>query len=238
MLDATFYLDGVDAKTYGIQLQKPITISEAVPIVEKQTVPGRNGDLIWETGSYKNRIAKASCFFLHTGAERGFITAGKFLFGEKGYRKLQTSDDRFHFLMARVKKGLSFDVRAHTLAPFEIEFDCKPQRFKNDSAGGYYEFESSGTIENPTGFTALPLIVIRGTGAGRLNVGGCVVNIKAITNGILSLDSETQNAYNDSGNQNMNIEAPVFPTLPLGETTISWTGGIQSVTIRPRWWDL
>ena len=55
MLNETFYLDGIDARSAGIQLQAPIEFSEAVPVVEAQTIPGRNGDLIWETGSYENK---------------------------------------------------------------------------------------------------------------------------------------------------------------------------------------
>ena len=53
MLNETFYLDGIDARSMGVQLQKIIEFSEAVPIYETKTIPGRNGDLIFETGSYK-----------------------------------------------------------------------------------------------------------------------------------------------------------------------------------------
>ena len=56
--------------------------------------------------------------------------------------------------------------------------------------------------------------------------------------GVLYLDSDTQNAYNNNGNQNMNINAPSFPTLPGGETQIAFSGGINRVEIVPRWWEL
>ena len=54
MLDETFYLDGIDARTVGIRLQKPITFSEPVPIVESENVPGRNGSLIYDYESFEN----------------------------------------------------------------------------------------------------------------------------------------------------------------------------------------
>jgi phage-related protein len=127
-------------------------------------------------------------------------------------------------------------MRLRTLAPFDIGFDCKPQRFVKDGENAVV-FTASGTIFNQYGQTALPLITVYGNGTGRLTIGDCVVEIKAL-DGTLYLDSDTQNAYNDSANQNMNINAPTFPVLNDGETPISFSGGIKSVEIVPRWWEL
>ena len=69
MLNETFYIDGVDAASAGIHLQKPIVFSEAVPNIESKTIPGRNGAFIFDTGSYKNRSGSASCFCLQDGVE-------------------------------------------------------------------------------------------------------------------------------------------------------------------------
>lgn len=236
MLNETFYLDGIDARSAGIQLQAPIEFSEAVPIVEAQTIPGRNGDLIWETGSYENRSGSASCFCLQKDVEKAVSSAGRFLMGKKGYRRLETSDDPDHYWMARVENSPQIAMRLRTLAPFEIGFDCKPQRFLK-SGENPIELTSVGSIFNQYGQTALPLISIYGNGPGKIRFGGCVIDVKVL-DGVLYLDSETQNAYNESGNQNSNIEAPYFPTLPDGEIPVLWNGGIERVEIVPRWWEL
>ena len=83
----------------------------------------------------------------------------------------------------------------------------------------------------------MPLITLYGNGTGTLTIGDCVVEIKSLS-GVLRLDSDTQNAYNDNGNQNMNINAQSFPTLQDGETRIAFSGGINRVEIVPRWWEL
>lgn len=236
MLNETFYLDGIDARSAGIQLQAPIEFSEAVPIVEAQTIPGRNGDLIWETGSYENRSGSASCFCLQKDVEKAISSAGRFLMGKKGYRRLETSDDPDHYWMARVENSPQIAMRLRTLAPFEIGFDCKPQRFVKNGENTIV-FNSNGYLFNKYGQIALPLITLYGEGAGILTVGDCVVEVKAL-DGTLLLDSENQNAYNDYGNQNMNINAPIFPTLPDGEIKIEFSGGIERVEIVPRWWEL
>ena len=236
MLNETFYLDGVDARSAGIQLQAPIEFSEAVPVVEAQTIPGRNGDLVFYTGSYENRSGSASCFCLQKDVEKAVSSAGRFLMGKKGYRRLETSNDPDHYWMARVENSPQIAMRLRMLAPFEIGFDCKPQRFVKTGENAIV-FNSSGSLFNQYGQVALPFITLYGQGKGRLTIGDCVVEVKAL-DGTLYLDSDTQNAYNDSGNQNLNINAPVFPVLGDGEIPIAFSGGIKRVEIIPRWWEL
>ena len=236
MLNETFYLDGIDARSAGIQLQAPIEFSEAVPVVEAQTIPGRNGDLIWETGSYENRSGSAPCFCLQKDVENAISFAGRFLMGKKGYRRLETSDDPDHYWMARVENSPQIAMRLRTLSPFEIGFDCKPQRFVKDGENAVV-FTANGTIFNQYGQVALPFITMHGQGAGRLTIGDYVVEVKEL-DGRLCLDSDTQNAYNDIGNQNMNINAPAFPVLGDGEIPIAFSGGIEKIEIIPRWWEV
>lgn len=236
MVKETFYLDGIDARSAGIQLQAPIEFSEAVPIVEAQTIPGRNGDLIWETGSYENRGASASCFCLQKDVEKAISSSGRFLMGKKGYRRLETSDDPDHYWMARVENSPQIAMRLRTLAPFEIGLDCKPQRFVKAGENSVV-FTTNGSLFNQYGQIALPFISLYGQGAGSLTIGDCVVDVKTL-DGTLYLDSDTQNAYNDSGNQNLNINAPTFPVLGDGEIPVAFSGGIERVEIIPRWWEL
>ena len=236
MLNETFYLDGIDAASAGIRLQKPIVFSEAVPNIESKKIPGRNGDLIFETGSYKNRSGSASCFCLQEDVETAISSAGRFLMSKKGYRRLETSDDPNHYWMARVENSPQIAMRLRTLAPFEISFDCKPQRFVKSGENSVV-FTSNGSISNQYGQIALPLITLYGNGTGTLTIGNCIVEVKSL-DGVLYLDSDTQNAYNNNGNQNMNINAPSFPTLPDGETRIAFSGGIERIEIVPRWWEL
>lgn len=236
MLKETFFLDGIDARSVGIQLQAPIEFSDAVPIAEAQTIPGRNGDLVYYTGSYENRSGSASCFCLQRDVEKAISSAGRFLMGRKGYRRLETSDDPEHYWMARVENSPRIEQRFRMLAPFEIGFDCKPQRFVKVGEN-HIVFTSNGSLFNQYGQIALPLIILYGQGEGRLTIGDCAVEVKAL-DGTLYLDSDTQNAYNGNENQNTNIDAPVFPTLPNGEIPIAFSGGIERVEIIPRWWEL
>jgi phage-related protein len=138
--------------------------------------------------------------------------------------------------MARVENSPQIAMRLRTLAPFDIGFDCKPQRFLKDGENAVV-FTESGSIFNQYGQVSLPFITLYGNGAGWLTIGKITISVTSL-DGTLYLDSETQNAYNNNGNQNMNIIAPVFPVLPDGESIVAWGGNIERVEIVPRWWEL
>lgn len=237
MLNETFYLDGVDACSAGIRLQNPIEFSEPVPVCEIESIPGRNGDLIFETGSYENRTGFAECYAIdQCRVETKIRSINRFLFSKSGYRKLETSDDPDHYWMARVENGARIEQRLRKLSPFELSFDCKPQRFVRSGLNAISVSENRA-INNPYGFPALPLIKVFGNGGGNLTVGDKTVEILSLSD-LLYLDSETQNAYNETGYQNANIIATEFPILNSGKNEIYWDGGIERIEIIPRWWEL
>jgi phage-related protein len=155
---------------------------------------------------------------------------------KRGYRRLETSDDPNHYWMARVENSPQIAMRLRTLAPFEVGFDCKPQRFLK-SGENAVSFSRNGRIENVYGQNARPLITVYGNGNGSLTIGKYTVSIESI-GGSIYLDSETQNAYNNYENQNANINAPEFPVIEPGDNVVSFQGGITSVEIVPRWWEV
>ena len=240
MLNETFYLDGIDAGTVGIKLQKPITFSEPVPIVEYENIPGRNGSLIYDYESFKNRTSKALCYCLDNDVELQIRAVNKFLFSSTGYRRLESSDDPNHFWLARISSGARIELRKGKLAPFEIIFDCKPQRFlkSGELATSFFGSDEGYVFYNQTGFNAKPLINVYGYGSGTLKIGKYTVEIGDSGASPVILDCDTQNAYSASENLNKYVNAPEFPVLVPGENKISYSGSISSVRIVPRWWEL
>jgi phage-related protein len=241
MLKETFFLDNIDASSVGLRLQSPVEFSEPVPVVESDEIDGRNGNLIYETGVYENRTATARCFALQKCVGNALTAINRFLLSKHGYRRLETSDRPNHFWLARVSNGARIEQRMRTLAPFEIEFDCKPQCFVKDGENAVL-FTSNGVINNQYFHSAKPLIKLYGSGDGVLYIGEYRVDV--LDSGGMSsgkplfLDSDTMNAYNVDGNQNKSIKCIDFPVLVDGENTIKFSGGIEAVSIIPRWWEL
>lgn len=231
-------LDGVSSLDVGIFLQKPVEISAPVPNVKNEIVPGRNGDLHYWDGSYKNRTGKAEAYTLASEkVALNFGAINSWLFSAPGYRRFETSEDDEHFMMGKVVNGGDVEVRAQRLAPFEMKFDLKPQRFLK-SGEEILTFDIIGEIENPTVFDALPIIHVFGDGSGNVSINDRNVRILDMA-GEMILDCETENAYSSTqGNLNAYIEAKEFPVLTAGTNLLIFTGGVTSVKIVPRWWEL
>lgn len=236
MRDQYFIYDGISSKDMGIQMQGPIKIGAAQKKVTKISVPGRSGDLVISEESYENRQAEARCFILERGAVRYVDALSKWLVFDSSYRRFEMSEDTEHFYLAMLTEFPEIDIRRKVLIPFTLEFDCKPQRFFKQGEV-LLTLTEAGNIYNPSPFPAEPIITVYGSGSATLNVNGYVAKLNDI-DGHITLDSETQNAYKGTLNKNGTVSIPEFPKLGEGANSISWTGGITSVVVTPRWWTI
>ena len=200
-------------------------------------VPGRNGDLLIDSGAYDNYTQSYEVYFnaecRRTPAAARAVR--QWLQQPVGYQRLEDSYDGDFFRMAYYSGPADIENLMNLFGRMVISFICKPQRWRKD--GQFPTLLSSPSSLYNGGFPALPLIQVNGNGAGNLYVGPYTVEIQELDGHIL-LDSETQNAYKDALNKNSAISTSAFPVLEAGENTISWDGGVTSVEIIPRWWTI
>lgn len=205
---------------------------------EAQTIPGRNGDLLFVEDAYDNYIQP---YEIYLSAEqlclpRAARAVAQWICAPRGYQRLEDSYEPDVFRMAYYAGPLELSNILNRFGRATIEFNCKPQRYLKSGERAIALAQSGAKVYNP-GMTALPLITVYGSGAGTLTAGGRTVHLKSIDE-YLVLDSDTQNAYKGMLNKNSTISAPEFPVLPPGESTVTWTGGVQRVEVVPRWWVL
>jgi phage-related protein len=237
MVDYEIWIDGVSNKEAGVVMQGAVEISPAVPRVETVEIPGRNGDLHFWDGSYENRTATVGAYVYQPDfVKTAFSRVNQWLLSSVGYRKLATDDDAEHYMLARVVNSADIATRIRRLAPFEIEFDCKPQRFLI-AGDDPIVVTSNKTIENPTIFASKPLYKINGSGSGVLTIGSHSLSISSI-DGYVCYDAETQTAYKGTVNRNSAVSGSDGLPFEGGEQLVNFSGGITSVEIIPRWWEL
>lgn len=231
------WLDGVSNEDVGIRMQGAVEIEAAVPRMQTIEVPGRNGDLhIWD-GSYENRKATVAAYVYRPDfVKSAFGVVSGWLFGSMGYRRLVTDDDRDHYMVARVTNSAEIAARIRKVIPFEIEFDCMPQRFLNIGEESF-TVSANMVVENPTIFASKPLYRINGSGVGVLTIGSYTAEFKDI-DGYVYYDADTEIAYKGSINKNATVNAPKCLPFEGGEQPVNFSGGITSVEILPRWWEL
>lgn len=128
-------------------------------------VPGRDGDIFVDNGSYNN--VKRS-YALAIGSEsidysRLAYELSDWLHSAKGYAKLTDTYDPDHYCMAAfVDEGTIANI-LNNAGRLTVSFNCKPQRYLV-TGDDTIELNTSGSaIYNPTMFEARPLIKVYGT---------------------------------------------------------------------------
>ena len=161
----------------------------------------------------------------------GEITA--WLFGNsRGYKKLMTSDDLDHYFLARVKNAAEVADRIRRLLPFNIEFDCKPLKY--DILGeNAVIFTGEGNLYNKYFEPSRPIITVYGSGQGNVYIGNQNIAISNVDE-YVTIDAEMQDAFKGLQNKNATVNTADIVLLP-GNNAISFSGGVTSVEIKPRW---
>lgn len=205
--------------------------------VTKATIPGRNGDEVQDDGTYANVVQPYEIWF--NGQPFGGFNAGaarvaNWLLGPKGYQRLEDSYDPETYRMALYAGPMDITNWMLRRGRATLEFDCKPERWLK--SGQIPVTITSGEVLYNAWRETKPLLYV--TGNGTLNIGTKSITISG-TSGEVTIDCDVKDAWQGINNLNGNIEVANrdWPTLPPGETTVTYTG-LTSVKIVPRWWRL
>lgn len=231
--------NGVSSKDYDIQVEHPPGYQTPARDYEVIHIPGRNGDLVIDNGSYQN--VKRSYQIAIGDLEKDFTSMAnsiaEWLNSASGYARLEDSYEPEYYRMAMFQDEVSIENILQHAGRATIDFNCKPQRFFK-SGENPLRLSNPTTLFNPTRFHSLPCITVHGSGNGILGIGVYRISISNISGAII-LDSDIQDAYYGTVNRNSDIMlSNGFPELIPGENDITWEGGISYVEVIPRWWTL
>lgn len=203
-----------------------------------QEIPGRNGDLLIDEGAFENITIKYPSGIIDNMPVRvkEFIN---FAGSKAGYQRLEDTYNPDEFRLAQYAGGtqVKADDYMNRIGTFDLEFNCKPQRFLK-SGEKKLEFLTSGFLLNHTNFGSKPKIHIAGNGSGTVRIGNYIITITNLDE-YMDIDCELMDATKGTLNENAKVSfnADSFLIEP-GENGISFTGGIESVIITPRWFKI
>ncbi len=162
----------VSARDYGIFISGEGAYDAPVRNVEFVTVPGRNGAIPIDKGSYDNITIEYPAFtFALTQTEfRKKLTDFKnAIMSQIGYQRLVDTYHPDEYRMAIYCEGLEVDPTHYSRAgSFTLKFTCKPQRYLT-SGENEIEVSNGDVVNNPTLFEASPLLKIDGYGTVSFN---------------------------------------------------------------------
>jgi len=223
---------GFRSDTAGLLVERRHTLGLPERDIEKISIPGRNGDVLIDHGSYQNVRVSYDCAARDNAALellKQALTAGG------GYRLLT---DSFSPWQRMALYASALDVEELILQRafrFTVAFDCKPQRW-HDRAQAIAGV-TVVTVMRPAGYTqGDPRIEITGTGPVTLTMPQGNIALGTLT-GLAVIDSEAMVAFrvNTDGTRTA-IDVPFWPRLTAQSTTITSTGGVTGINVHPRWW--
>ena len=206
-------------------------------------IPGRNGDLVIDNGSYQNVTRKYSISVGEIDGNFTTLAAGvsEWLHSASGYARLEDSYESDYFRLAYYVADAEMENLFHQAGKMSIEFNCKPARFLKAGERAV-PFTTAGSLRNPTFQKSFPKLTVVVSGSGTLTVGDQTITISGLTGSTrMVIDSELQDVYEEGSLTNLNSKVSFsdgFPLLSPGVNAITFTGSITSVEVVPRWWIL
>lgn len=149
-----------------------------------------------------------------------------------GTGDLYTSDDTEHVWKATVLKEVKYTRVSYNGKMYdqaEVTFRCQP--IMRERVPEIVELTAPGTLHNIGNVEALPEITVYGNGNCTVEIGGQTITLEGVS-GDVTIDSGAGYVYAESGAMSMKGE---FPTLGLGDTAVSFGGGVTSLVITPNW---
>ena len=238
----SFTYNGVSSLDMGLRIESKNVFSAPQYDVKFQSIPGRDGDLILPNGRFPNVQVTYSVFLPAKTLQelRQKLTAVKsWLFTEPDrYHELRDTYDTTAFRRAVINTQLDIEDQLNRIGVFTVSFSCLPYKYLNSGLDPVTVSSSPFALTNPTAFPAKPYIKVYGSGAGSIAVNGSGGQARwdlTDIDGYLEIDSEQMNFYKGAAPRGDHVEGSGFPVLYPGANSITFAGGMTSVTVIPRW---
>ena len=228
--------DGEDSRDYGVYITGSGVFNAPGWAIDEVAIPGRDGLFLMAGRRLENIEVTYPCFIYANYKEQISRFRNMLLSRNGNYVRIMDSYHPGEFRSGvyagpfEVEPTLKLDAGS-----FDLTFNCMPQRYLL-SGQETITLTASGEIENPTPFSAKPLI--RAYGTGSLSAGGGSITVNAAPSaGYTDLDCNTMEAYigGTSRNAYISLGNYSFPRLYSGTSRVN-ISGFSKVEITPRWW--
>lgn len=232
-----FSFENKKSTDFGLIVKGERTIGAASPGVEFIEIPGLSGDLISSNKRYKNYEDNYDCALLPTdNVENAAHKIKAWLQSAVTYGRLIDYNEPYYYRKAVCVNSIEIAKTLSIIGMCTITFNCKPQYYRLDG-DTVKSFTAAGTLSNPEPFESLPYIKVTGTGDITLHINDQNIILTDISD-YVEIDAELKSCYRGTELLNTHYRSNFWPVLRPGNNSISWTGNVTKVEIKPRWWTL
>lgn len=218
-----FWWKGIGSDEMNLIVSKTPTIAKGKKSIEKITIPGRNGFLIIDNGTYEGFVISIECHFAKETTDQDAILAWL-----DGAGKL--SLDNIRQWDAVITNSISLEKVVGTYRSFLIQFECQP--VSEEIAESQFTVNSNPASITITGATASmdPIVEITGLGDVQVTVNNKAFHLYAME-GKYILDSKLK-VITDINDMNASHKMlGEYPVLEPGVNTIDYIGTILDFEI-------
>lgn len=219
-----FIWKGINSLDKNIMVNKLPDFEMPEANIEKITIPGRDGFLTQDDGTYQGQIKPCECSLDNGNIDdiSSWLTgSGEVTFSNEPNKKYK----------AVIINKIPFSKIIPIFHKFIIQFDCQPKKYSTENP--IITLNASGTISNPGSANSKPVIKLYGTGNIDLTINNTAINLTNI-DGYVTIDSELMDCYKDTVLMNNDMSGE-FPELVPGYNTINWNGTVTKIEITPNW---
>jgi len=211
---------------YGIVINIKPPLVRAEKNVEEIEIPGRDGDITVDDGTYKPIIFPFTCTLLDD------TNLDEVKFWLDGYSDLILSWQSDRSFKAKMINKIDIEQSLETFGEFPLIFKAQPFGYSLNNRL-ITVTNTPSTIINTATKDSKPVIKIYGNGNIELTVNSNVIHLINVID-YVTIDSDLLDCYKDTALQNNNMSGE-FPTLQIGTNAISWVGTVTKVEITPNW---
>ena len=162
-MTGTIIFNGTSSEDFGLIVEKLPPSVHASRRGDLITIPGRNGVIVREDGSYDTYQQEYQISFSQAAQNRDPYEVARsiavWLLGSPGFCRLEDGFEPEHFRLARYSGAFDVDTVLMEYGKATLTFDVQPQRYlKSGETPLTFTGGSSATIMNPTQFEARPLL--------------------------------------------------------------------------------
>lgn len=236
-------INGVSSESLGVTVDGYPVRHAAERRVSSVAIPGRNGNLLIDDGTYNNYPQEYTLYWV-VGVTEDQTVYDWLRQGE--YLKFVDSDFPDYFRMAQITGPLVPKNYRDCYKELQIKLNFMPQWWLN--SGDIWQSkvitspDTELTIENPTLEYALPLLFVsKQSEKDTMTVSVNGEQFQMVPYGsttVYYIDCELQEVYYQESNRNPAFVGK-FPSLQPGLNTIQFTGtsgDTAYISIKPRWW--
>lgn len=208
---------------YGIVINIKPPLIKPERNVNEIAIPGRDGDLTIDYGTYKPIIFSMTCTFLNTVTG---ITIDDIMTWLDGYDNLTLSWQSDRSYKAKLINKIDIEQSLITFGEFPLIFKAQP--FGYTTSNPLNTFTTTPTsIFNSCTKDSRPVIKVYGNGTIILTVNTTNITLNSVVD-YVTVDSDLMDCYKDTVLQNNNMIGG-FPVLAVGTNNISWSSGVVQI---------